>query len=72
MANIVGHEAEELGIEVGTVKTDYGVAMKRSGRVAEQNSKGVEFLMKKHKVTVIKGEGTLLPGKKVQVGGRDP
>jgi len=41
----------------------------RSRRVAEQNSKGVEFLMKKHKVTVLKGEGSLLPGKKVKVGG---
>ena len=43
--------------------------MKRSRRVAEQNSKGVEFLMKKHKVTVFQGEGSLVPGKKVKVGG---
>ena len=41
------------------VKTDYGVAMRRSRKVSEQNSKGVEFLMKKHKVTVIKGTGVL-------------
>jgi len=68
VANIVAHEAKGLGVEVGTVKTDYGVAMKRSRRVSEQNSKGVEFLMKKHKVTVIKGTGALLPGKKVKVG----
>jgi len=68
VANIVAHEAKGLGVEVGSVKTDYGVAMKRSRRVSEQNSKGVEFLMKKHKVTVIKGTGTLLPGKKVKVG----
>jgi len=68
-AHVIAHEAKELGIEVGEVKTDYGVAMKRSRRVAEQNSKGVEFLMKKHKVTVVKGEGSLLPGKKVKVGG---
>jgi dihydrolipoamide dehydrogenase len=69
MAGIVTHEAKDLGIEVGSVKTDYGVAMKRSRRVAEQNSKGVEFLMKKHKVTVLKGEGTLMAGRKVKVGG---
>jgi dihydrolipoamide dehydrogenase len=67
-AQVITHEAKELGIEVGGVKTDYGVAMKRSRRVAEQNSKGVEFLMKKHKVTVVKGAGSLLPGKKVKVG----
>jgi dihydrolipoamide dehydrogenase len=67
-ANLIAHEAKDLGIETGPVKTDYGVAMKRSRRVSEQNSKGVEFLMKKNKVTVIKGRGVLQPGKKVKVG----
>ena len=66
--NLISHQAKDLGIEVGPVKTDYGVAMKRSRRVSEQNSKGVEFLMKKNKVTVIKGAGTLLPGRRVKVG----
>jgi len=66
--NLIAHQAKDLGIEVGAVKTDYGVAMKRSRKVAEQNSKGVEFLMKKHKVTVIRGTGSLLPGRKVKVG----
>jgi dihydrolipoamide dehydrogenase len=68
LASVLSHDAKDLGIEVGAVKTDYGVAMKRSRRVSEQNSKGVEFLMKKHKVTVIKGQGVLQPGRKVKVG----
>jgi dihydrolipoamide dehydrogenase len=68
VASVVAHDAKDLGIEVGAIKTDYGVAMKRSRKVAEQNSKGVEFLMKKHKVTVIKGHGVLQPGRKVKVG----
>ena len=68
VARLIGHDAKALGIEVGSVKTDYGVAMKRSRQVSEQNSKGVEFLMKKHKVTVLKGAGTLQPGRKVKVG----
>jgi len=68
IANLL-KESKDFGIEVGSVKTDYGVAMKRSRRVSEQNSKGVEFLMKKHKVTVVKGSGVLQPGKKVKVGG---
>ncbi|HZB27350.1 MAG TPA: dihydrolipoyl dehydrogenase, partial [Gemmatimonadales bacterium] len=55
-------------IEVGSVKTDYGVAMRRSRRVSEQNSKGVEFLMKKHKITVIKGNGVLGRNRTVKVG----
>ena len=66
-ARLIQHDAKALGIEVGSVKTDYGVAMKRSRQVSEQNSKGVEFLMKKHKVTVLKGRGTLQPGRKVKV-----
>lgn len=68
VANLVAHDAKALGIEVGTVKTDFGVAMKRSRQVADQNSKGAEFLMKKNKITVIRGTGTLLPGKKIKVG----
>ena len=68
-AQVIATEAKDLGIEVGAVKTDYGVAMKRSRKVAEQNSKGVEFLMKKHKITVLRGEGSLLAGRKVKVGG---
>jgi dihydrolipoamide dehydrogenase len=67
-AKLIAHDAKELGIEVGAVKTDYGVAMKRSRKVAEQNSKGAEFLMKKNKITVLKGTGVLQPGKKVKVG----
>ena len=61
-------ESKEFGVEASGVKTDYGVAMKRSRRVSDQNSKGVEFLMKKHKITVVKGTGVLQPGKKVKVG----
>jgi dihydrolipoamide dehydrogenase len=68
MANVIQHHAKDLGITTGSVSTDYGVAMKRSRKVSEQNSKGVEFLMKKNKVTVIRGTGSLLPGRKVKVG----
>ncbi len=68
VATLVAHDAKELGIEVGAVKTDYGVAMRRSRKVSEQNSKGVEFLMKKHKITVIKGSGVLARNRTVRVG----
>ena len=36
-------DAKEFGVEAGAVKTDYGVAMRRSRKVSDQNSKGVEF-----------------------------
>ena len=32
--NLIGHQAKGLGIEVSGVKTDYGVAMKRSRQYA--------------------------------------
>ena len=68
VASLLAHDAKELGIEVGSVKTDYGVAMRRSRKVSEQNSKGVEFLMKKNKITVIKGTGVLGKNRTVRVG----
>ncbi|HJQ11800.1 MAG TPA: dihydrolipoyl dehydrogenase [Gemmatimonadaceae bacterium] len=52
-------KAKEFGINVTDVKLDYGVAMKRSRAVSTQNSKGVEFLFKKNKITWIKGTGRL-------------
>lgn len=71
VANIVRHEAKGLGVEAGSVTLDFAVAMKRSRVVSEQNSKGVAFLMKKHKINVIAGEGTLAPGRRVTVAGTE-
>src|SRR6266704_2430320 len=58
LANRVRHAAD-FGVTVGDVKFDYGVAMKRSRAVSQQNSKGVEFLFKKNKITYVKGTGKL-------------
>jgi dihydrolipoamide dehydrogenase len=68
VASVIKHDAAALGITTGEVTLDYGVAMKRSRQVSEQNAKGVEFLMKKHKVTVIPGTGVLQKGRTVKVG----
>lgn len=67
IANLL-REAKEFGVDAGAVKTDYGVAMQRSRKVSDQNAKGVEFLMKKNKVAVVKGAGVLQPGRTVKVG----
>ncbi len=69
LANTIQHSAKRLGIQVGDVKLDFSAAIKHSRQVSDQNSKGVGFLMKKHKVTVITGTGTLMPGRKIQVDG---
>src|SRR5213075_2718406 len=52
-------KAPAFGVTPGDVKLDYGVAMKRSRDVSTQNSKGVEFLFKKNKITWLKGSGKL-------------
>jgi dihydrolipoamide dehydrogenase len=66
LATRVSHAAE-FGVNVSDVKLDYGVAMKRSRDVSTKNSKGVEFLFKKNKITWIKGTGTLAANKAVKV-----
>jgi len=68
VANLVSHDAKTFGVNVSGVTLDFGAAIKHSRQVADQNSKGVDFLMKKHKVTVIRGQAKLLAGRKVQVG----
>ncbi|MFI5242189.1 MAG: dihydrolipoyl dehydrogenase [Gemmatimonadales bacterium] len=59
--------AKAFGVNVGEITTDYNVAMKRSRAVSTQNSKGVEFLFKKHKITWLLGSGTLTSRKSVSV-----
>jgi dihydrolipoamide dehydrogenase len=59
--------AKEFGVNVGEVSFDYGVAMKRSRGVSDQNVKGVEFLFKKNKVTWTRGTARLAGGNAVVV-----
>ena len=66
LATRVSHSAD-FGVTVGDVKLDYGVAMKRSRAVSTQNSKGVEFLFKKNKITWIKGTAKIAGKNSVSV-----
>lgn len=70
LANRVRH-AKDFGVTVGEVSFDYGTAMRRSRAVSQQNSKGVEFLFKKNKITWIKGTGRLAGRNAVAVKGAD-
>jgi dihydrolipoamide dehydrogenase len=47
--------AKDHGIVVGPVSLDFDQAQKRKGKVVLKLAKGVEFLMRKHKVQVFKG-----------------
>lgn len=68
--NYINH-SEEYGIKVGTAKADFNAIVARSRGVADGMSKGVNFLMKKNKITIIEGEGKLARGKKVVVTAKD-
>lgn len=61
--------AADYGLKAEGVDKDFDAVVKRSRNVAEGMSKGVQFLMKKNKIEVLNGFGTLLPGKKVLVKG---
>ena len=59
--------AADYGIKVNGGEADFGAVVKRSRDVADGMSKGVQFLMKKNKIDVIKGFGKVKAGKKVEV-----
>ncbi|BDU78621.1 dihydrolipoyl dehydrogenase [Mesoterricola sediminis] len=57
------------GVDVSALKADLATIVKRKNRIVTKNGKGVEFLMKKNKISVLKGFGKLLGGGKVDVAG---
>ena len=63
--------ADDYGLTVKEFDKDFDAVVKRSRDVAEGMSKGVQFLMKKNKIDVISGYGTLKTGKKVDVDGTE-
>jgi len=63
--------AAEHGILVGDLKLDLARILQRKTDVISANTKGVEFLFKKNKVTWAKGAGRLLPGNLVEVTAAD-
>jgi dihydrolipoamide dehydrogenase len=60
--------AADFGISVGAVRADYGEAIKRSRGVADRMAKGVEFLFRKNKITLVPGRGVLKTPTTVTVG----
>ncbi|MDB4290221.1 dihydrolipoyl dehydrogenase, partial [Flavobacteriaceae bacterium] len=63
--------ADDYGLTVKEFDKDFDAVVNRSRNVADGMSKGVQFLMKKNKIDVISGYGTLKPGKKVDVDGTE-
>jgi dihydrolipoamide dehydrogenase len=63
--------AREHGINVDNVSVDLATMMKRKVDVVSQNTRGVEFLFKKNKITWARGKGTLKQGNVVDVTAND-
>src|SRR5947208_2304021 len=61
--------AAEFGIRIAGFEASYAEAVQRSRRVADRMSKGVEFLFRKNKITLVPGRGVLKARDTVEVAG---
>lgn len=64
-------DPEEFGVSVTGLKLHFNKVMDRKNKIVTKLSKGVEFLMKKNKITVFKGQGKLEGKGRVTVTGAD-
>src|SRR5260370_11047380 len=63
------HSFAKMGVSVSVPKLDLPAMMNFKQQGIDGNVKGVEFLMKKNKIDVLKGTGKILGGGKVEVSG---
>ena len=70
LADTMTHAAD-FGIEVAAYKINFESVYQRKNKIVDQLSKGVSFLMKKNKITVFKGTGSLAGQGKVNVTDAD-
>ncbi len=61
------NHAQDYGIKIGKPEADFSGMVKRSRDVADGMSKGVNFLFRKNKITIINGNGKLTRNKTVAV-----
>ncbi len=61
----------QYGITVSSVDFDLAAVVKHSRGAASRISKGVEYLLKKAEVTVLKGRGRIVAENRIEVTGQD-
>ena len=61
------NRADEFGLKMDNFSADFSVAMDRSRKVVDRNTKGVAFLLDKNKVDHIQGSGKVVGVGKVEV-----
>ncbi len=65
------HQLGAFGIKVGKVEIDVAGMMGHKDKVVSDNTKGIEFLFKKNKVTYVVGAGEITAPGQVTVTGKD-
>ena len=65
------NHAEDYGLNADNISHDFKKVIERSRNVASGMSKGVNFLMKKNKIDILKGFGKIKKNKVVSVDGTD-
>ncbi|MBO6903189.1 MAG: dihydrolipoyl dehydrogenase [Rhizobiaceae bacterium] len=65
------HSFEALGVDVGKPKLNLKQMLAHKTTTVEQNTKGLDFLMKKNKIDVLRGAGKIVAAGKVSVAGED-
>jgi len=65
------HSFTEHGIEIKDLKINFKQMIKRKGDVVKQTSDGINFLMKKNKITVFNGHGSFVNKNTIEVTGAD-
>ena len=68
----MAHDASKHGIGLAELRIDVPAMLKRKDDVVGQNTKGIEFLFRKNKITWARGRGTLKAGNLVEVAGAPP
>jgi dihydrolipoamide dehydrogenase len=66
-----GHSFADLGIEISKPKLNLKQMLAHKTKTVEQNTKGLDFLMKKNKIDVLRGVGSIAAKGKVTVKGDD-
>lgn len=56
-------------VDTSKMKADLSAIVARKGKIVIKNAKGIDFLMKKNKVTILKGFGKLIGSGRVEVKG---
>ena len=66
------HNFNHHGIEIGNqIKINFKQMIKRKSDVVEQTTKGIDFLMKKNKISVYEGLGSFIDKNTVKVEGKE-